>query len=137
VRLGGYGAIMMIGTLVAYRLTVGGGAVSDTDAARGAVVALTTFVFFQLFNLQNARLPDHTAISRHTLRNWRLWAASVSVLVLQVVAMTWDWSQQVFTGRDEAAELGPADWALAAGLAASILVIEEARKLIRRVRNDA
>ena len=73
-------------------------------------MALTTFVFFQLFNLQ---------------RNWRLWAASVSVLVLQVLAMTWDWAQRVFTGRDEAVELDPADWAQAAG--ASVLHRAQAR----------
>ena len=62
VRLGGYGTIMTAGTLSAYRLTVGSGPVSETDATRGTVVALTAFVFFQLFNLQNARFPDHSAL---------------------------------------------------------------------------
>ena len=130
VRLGGYGTIMTAGTLSAYRLTVGSGPVSETDATRGTVVALTAFVFFQLFNLQNARFPDHSALRRHAITNWRLWAASGSVLVLQVGAMTVDRIQPLFTGRDAAVQLSPRDWAVAIAAATPILIVEELRKFL-------
>ena len=129
-RLGGYGTIMTAGTLSAYRLTVGSGPVSETDATRGTVVALTTFVFFQLVNLQNARFPDHSALRRHALTNWRLWAASGAVLVLQVGAMTVDRAQPLFTGRDAAVQLSPRDWAVAIVAATPILIVEELRKVL-------
>lgn len=128
-RLGAYGVIMTAGTLTAYRVTVGSGAVSDTDAARGTIVALSAFVFFQLFNLQNTRFPDHSALGRHAFTNWRLWAASGSVLVLQVGAMTVDRIQQLFTGRDAAVRLSLWDWAIAIAAATPILIVEELRKL--------
>ena len=129
-RLGGYGTIMTAGTLAAYRLTVGPGPVSEADATRGTTVALTAFVFFQLFNLQNARFPDHSALRRHVLTNWRLWAASTSVLGLQIGAVSWDRIQQLFTGRDAAVQLSPADWAVAIAAATPILIIEELRKFL-------
>ena len=129
-RLGGYGTIMTAGTLTAYRLTVGSGPVSETDATRGTVVALTAFVFFQLFNLQNARFPDHSALRSHAFTNWPLWAASCSVLVLQIGAMSWDRIQLLFTGRDDAVQLSLGNWVVAIAAATPILIVEELRKLL-------
>ena len=129
-RLGGYGTIMTVGTLAAYRLTAGSGPVSEADATRGTIVALTAFVFFQLFNLQNARFPDHSALRRHAFTNWHLWAASATVLGLQVGAMSWDRSQTLFTGQDAAVQLSLGDWAVAIAAATPILIIEELRKLV-------
>ena len=136
-RLGGYGAIMTAGTLAAYRVTVGSGPVSEADATRGTLVALTAFVFFQLFNLQNARFPDHSALRRHALTNWRLWAASGSVLVAQVVAMSWNRIQPLLTGRDTSVWLSPKDWAVAVAAATPILMIEEIRKVLNSRRRRA
>lgn len=129
-RLGGYGTIMTVGTLAAYRLTAGSGPVSEADATRGTIVALTAFVFFQLFNLQNARFPDHSALRRHAFTNWHLWVASATVLGLQVGAMSWDRSQTLFTGQDAAVQLSLGDWAVAIAAATPILIIEELRKLV-------
>ena len=134
-RLVGYGTLMAAGTLAAYRITAGTGEVSDADATRGAAVALTAFVFFQLFNLQNARFPDHSVLRRHLFTNWRLWAAATSVILLQAVAMTWDPMQRLFTGRDTAVDLTGQDWAIAAAAALPILVVDEARKAIRAARS--
>jgi Ca2+-transporting ATPase len=128
-RLGAYGATMAIGTLAAYRITAGPGPVSETDTTRGIVVALTTFVFFQLFNLQNARFPDHSTLRPHVFTNWRLWAASGAVLVLQIGAMSSDRIQPVLTGADAAVQLRPRDWAVAIAFATSILIVDELRKL--------
>ena len=127
-RLAGYGAIMTAGTLSAYRLTVGSGPVSEADTTRGTIVALTAFVFFQLFNLQNARFPDHSALRRHAFTNWRLWAATATVLGLQIGAVSWDRIQVLFTGRDAAVQLGLGDWVVAIAAATPILIVEELRK---------
>ncbi len=136
-RLSFYGTVMTAGTLLAYRITAGAGPVTDTNATRGAVVALTTFVFFQLFNIHNARFPDHSALGRHALTNWRLWTASASVLVLQIAAMSWGRSQRIFTARDTSVRLTPANWALAISLAMTILAIEETRKALKRRAQSA
>ncbi len=127
-RLCGYGAIMTAGTLSAYRLTVGSGPVSEADTTRGTIVALTAFVFFQLFNLQNARFPDHSALRRHAFANWRLWVASATVLGLQIGAVSWDRIQVLFTGRNAAVQLGLGDWVVAIAAATPILIVEELRK---------
>ncbi len=129
-RLGSYGTIMTVGTLAAYRLTAGSGPVSEADATRGTIVALTAFVFFQLFNLQNARFPDHSALRRHAFTNWHLWAASATVLGLQLGAMSWDRVQMLFTGRDAAVQLRLGDWAVAIAAATPILIVDEIRKLL-------
>ncbi len=129
-QLVGYGSIMTIGTLAAYRITVGSGPVSGPDATRGTIVALSTFVFFQLLNLQNARFPDHSVFHRHAFTNWRLWVASGTVFVLQVGAMSWGRTQRLFTGRDTAVALDVGHWALAIGMSASILLVEEVRKVV-------
>lgn len=129
-RLGAYGLIMTAGTLLAYRLSAGAGPVSDADATRATVVALTTFVFMQLFNLHNARFPDHSGFRRHAISNWRLWSASLVVIVLQAGAMSSDRAQRFFTGRDVAIQLRLRDWALAAAIASSIFLVDEIRKAL-------
>ncbi|MHB1474802.1 MAG: cation-translocating P-type ATPase [Dermatophilaceae bacterium] len=134
-QLSRYGVIMTASTLLAYRLGAGAGPISDTDATRGIVVAFSTFVFLQLFNLQNARFPDHSALRRHALTNWQLWTASGTVLVLHVAAMSWDSAQMLFTGRDAAVHLSLGDWALALAAATPILILEELRK-VRAARNS-
>ncbi len=134
-QLVGYGSIMTAGTLVAYRITVGSGAISDADATRGTIVAFTTFVFFQLLNLQNARFPDNSVFHRHALTNWRLWAASGTVFVLQVGAMSWGRTQRLFTGRNASVDLAVGHWVLAVAIAASILGVDELRKFVTRRRH--
>jgi len=127
-QLARFGVIMTVCTLVAYRLGAGAGPVSDIDAARGTVIALSAFVFLQLFNLQNARFPDHSALRRYALTNWQLWTALGGVLVLHVAAMSWDTAQVLFTGRDAAVQLTWGDWTLAIAAALPILLFEELRK---------
>jgi Ca2+-transporting ATPase len=136
-RLARYGVIMTACTLLAYRLGAGAGPVSDTDATRGTAIALSTFVFLQLFNLQNARFPDHSALHRHALTNWQLWTASGSVLVIHVAVMSWDSAQRLFTGRGLAIHLTLGDWALALAAATPILIVEELRKVRTARRRTA
>ena len=116
-----FGAIMTVGTLYVFTRAL---AINGTDYA--VTLAFTTFVLFQFFNVFNARAEEGTAFNRQFLRNHKLWLALTGVVLLQVVAVHWAPAQAIFGTTD----LAPADWLLAAGVAASVLVIEELRKLL-------
>ncbi len=119
-RLFGYGAVMAVGTVgvFAHGLREGG-------LAYALTLAFTTFVLFQFFNVFNARAEHGTAFNRQFFANGRLWAALAGVVGLQVVVVHWGPAQAIFhtTG------LTVADWGLAIAVAASVLWLEEARKL--------
>ncbi len=116
-----FGVVMTAGTLgmLAWGLRTG-------PPERALTLAFTTFVLFQFFNVFNARRDRGTALNEHLFTNWRLWSALGVVLALQLLAANWGPAQAVFhTGELSAREFG-----LAAGVASSVLVIEELRKLL-------
>ena len=115
-----YGATMMVGTLALFHYALD--AHSPTHAL---TLAFTTFVLFQFFNVFNARMEYGSAFNAHFFRNGKLWLALASVLGLQLVAVHWPPAQQLFGTTD----LSLADWLLAAAVAASVLLLDEARKL--------
>ena len=119
-RLLAYGATMAVGTLGAYFHGLQSG-----DAAYASTLAFTTFVLFQFFNVMNARFDAGTAFNRQLFGNRKLWLALAAVLVLQVVVVNWAPAQAVF----DTVSLSLGDWALATGTAASVLLLDEARKL--------
>ncbi|MDO9612118.1 MAG: cation transporting ATPase C-terminal domain-containing protein, partial [Serpentinimonas sp.] len=88
-------------------------------------LAFTTFVLFQFFNLFNARNEHGTAFNRQLFRNRWLWMSLVAVIGLQVLVVHWGPLQGFFNTTD----LSLHDWGLAFAVAASVLVLEEARKL--------
>ncbi|MBD3618123.1 MAG: HAD-IC family P-type ATPase [Chromatiales bacterium] len=116
-----FGTIMTVGTLFVFTRAL---ALNGTDYA--VTLAFTTFVLFQFFNVFNARAEEGTAFNRQFLRNHKLWLALAGVILLQVVAVHWAPAQAIFGTTD----LALADWLLATGIAASVLVIEELRKLL-------
>ena len=122
-RLVLYGATMMVGTLLMYRHGL---------AAQGTVYALTlaftTFVLFQFFNVFNARAEHCSTFNATFFRNNKLWLALAGVLALQVVAVHWPPAQAIFGTTD----LRLDDWLLAAGVASSVLLLDEARKMLMR-----
>jgi Ca2+-transporting ATPase len=126
-RLLGLGALMAAGSLcvLAYGLRRG-------PPEHALTLAFTTFVLFQLFNVFNARRERSTAFDRQLFANWRLWAALTTVAALQWLAVSWGPAQAAF----HTAELSAADFGLAAAVASSILVIEEARKLVARLADS-
>jgi Ca2+-transporting ATPase len=97
-------------------------------------LAFTTFVLFQFFNVFNARCEHGTAFDRQFFRNRWLWLSLAAVLALQVLVVHWAPAQAIFQTTDLAA----GDWALAAIVASSVLLLDEARKLAeamaRRIR---
>jgi Ca2+-transporting ATPase len=125
VRLGLYGLTMAAGTLFAYHW---GRAVGPAYAT---TLAFTTFVLFQFFNIFNARAEHHSAFNRQFFANGKLWLALVAVVLLQAVVVHWAPAQTVF----DTVDLQPADWGLAAAIAASVLLLDEARKLGMRLHD--
>jgi Ca2+-transporting ATPase len=132
-RLLSYGAVMAAGTLAVYRYAAGTDP-SPADAARAATMALTTFVFFQVFNVHNARFPDESVLGRHVFRNGKLWLALGLVVALQVFATQAPALQRLVTDHDVHATLSATDWLTVVAVASSVLWIEELRKFMQRVR---
>ncbi|MCC6902629.1 MAG: cation-translocating P-type ATPase [Polyangiaceae bacterium] len=115
-----YGSVMAVGTLLAFRHGL-----AEGGERYGLTLAFTTFVLFQIFNVFNARAEGHSALTRASLRNSRLWLALAAVLLLQVVVVMWAPARLLFG--TEALSLR--DWLLAGAIASGVLVAEEARKL--------
>ncbi len=124
-RLLAYGTIMAAGTIGVffYGLQTGGQAYALT-------LAFTTFVLFQFFNVFNARAERGTAFNRQFFANGKLWMALIGVVGLQVVVVHWSPAQEIFRTTD----LSVADWGLTFAVAASVLLLEEARKLLLKLR---
>ena len=119
-RLMAYGSTMAVGTIGVYYH----GLQSGTQAY-ASTLAFTTFVLFQFFNVMNARFDVGTAFNRQFFNNRKLWLALVAVLVLQVLVVNWSPAQAVF----DTESLNLSDWLLATGIATSVLLLDEARKL--------
>ncbi len=115
-----YGITMMVGTLAVlyYGLHTG-------TEQRALTLAFTTFVLFQFFNVFNARNENGTSFNAHFFDNAMLWGSLAAVAALQAVAVHWPPAQAIFgTGG-----MVLADWGIATGVAASVLILEEGRKL--------
>lgn len=124
VRLVFYGTIMMIGTLWAFVH----GMEQSGDTTHAVTLAFTTFVLFQVFNVLNARAEFGSAFNVNFLKNGKLWLALAGVVSLQVVVVTWPPAEDIFS----TTPLALGDWLLAASIASSVLILEEARKLVTR-----
>ncbi len=119
-RLFGYGLTMAIGTLAMFHYA------QPRGENYALTLAFTTFVLFQFFNIFNARAEHRSAFNRQFFSNRYLWLSLAAVLVLQVVVVHWEPAQSVFATTD----LTLGDWVLAALVASSVLLLDEARKLI-------
>ncbi|WP_231383590.1 calcium-translocating P-type ATPase, PMCA-type [Methylobacter luteus] len=119
-----YGLTMAVGTLAVLYYDWQNG-----QAERAATLAFTTFVLFQAFNVFNARAERVTAFNRHFFSNRMLWLAISSVVLLQILAVHWPPAQAVF----HTTALTPTDWFIAVGVASSVLVLEELRKLLQSI----
>lgn len=124
VRIIAFGVTMMVGTLgvLYYELQVG-------PKDRALTLAFTTFVLFQFFNVFNARSEIGSAFNAGFFKNRMLWSALVGTLLLQVLAVHWPVASNIFSTTG----MAWADWGVAAGVASSVLLLEEARKLCFRL----
>jgi len=121
VRLAGFGTIMTLGTLGVLDF-----ALRTNNVLYATTLAFTTFVLFQVFNVFNARTGSGSIFTPYLFTNRNLWLALVAILCLQVSAVHWPPAQTVF----KTTALSVGDWLLAAAVAASIVLIEEGRKLV-------
>jgi P-type Ca2+ transporter type 2C len=116
-----YGVTMAVGTLVVQYYTEQLGSTQQAQT-----LAFTTFVFFQFFNVFNARVERGTAFNKYFFHNRMLWAALIGALLLQVIAVQWEPAHRIFGTQS----LAWPDWVLATLVASSILLLEESRKLL-------
>lgn len=123
-RLALYGATMAAGTLGLFVYAQHCG----QSHSYAHTLAFTTFVLFQFFNIFNARAEHGSTFNANLFRNGRLWLALLSVLLLQLLVVYWGPVQAIFGTTDLLLE----DWGLAIGVASSVLLLDEARKLLWR-----
>jgi len=117
-----YGLTMATGTLgiLYYGLQSG-------EPHHATTLAFTTFVLFQVFNVFNARSEKNSTFNKHFFANKMLWLALASVILLQILVIHWPPAQTLF----HTTALTQPEWLMAIGVSASILLLEELRKLLR------
>jgi len=116
------GIVMATGTLAV--LAVGRDRTSEPVAL---TMAFTTFVLFQLFNALNARDERRTIFTAHLFTNRWLWGTLGMVALLQVLAVQLPLLHPLF----DTTALGAGQWLICAAVASTILIVEEAIKLLR------
>jgi len=121
-RLFFLGLTMAVGTLGIY---VHG---RSESPEYGLSLTFTTFVLFQFFNIFNARAETGSAFNPRFFQNGWLWLSLASVVGLQILVVHWPRAQAIFRTTD----LSLSDWGLAALVASSVLILEEARKLVAK-----
>jgi len=116
-----FGTTMTVGTLglMYYGLLTG-------TEEHALTLAFTVFVMFQFFNIFNARAENGTTFNKRFFHNRLLWVSLLGVVCLQVVAVHWSPAQMIF----RTTNLTLVDWILVVGVAASILILEEMRKVV-------
>ncbi|MEE8434444.1 MAG: HAD-IC family P-type ATPase [bacterium] len=124
-RVALFGAVMMAGTLGLMIWSLGNTGAGPDGAAKALTLSFTVFVLFQFFNAFNARAESRSAFTSHLFTNRVLWIAIIATVVLQVVVISWPWAREIF----HVVGLDAEEWGLVAAVAASILVLEELRKL--------
>lgn len=125
IHLWAHGAIMATGTLAVFFY-----AMLSLDVARAHTLAFTTFVLFQVFNAFNARAEHQSTFNSQFFSNAKLWLALATVVSLQILVVHWGPAQAIFHTTD----LSLPDWALAWGVASSVLLLDEARKFLFKKR---
>ncbi|MHB1024012.1 MAG: calcium-translocating P-type ATPase, PMCA-type [Acidobacteriaceae bacterium] len=122
-RVAAYGLTMMLGTLAVLHYALEAG-----NAHSALTLAFTTFVLFQFFNVFNARVENESSFNEGFFKNRMLWWSLAGVVSLQALAVHWPPAQSIFGTTD----LSALQWAVAVGVAASILILEEVRKAFVR-----
>ena len=107
--------------------------VAGLTPSHAATLAFTTFVLFQTFNLLNVRSEGRSALNRQMFTNYRLWLAVLLVVGLQTAVVNLAPLRDLF----DTVPLTLGEWAMAAAVASSLVVLDEVRKLLGRVWSRA
>jgi Ca2+-transporting ATPase len=92
-------------------------------------MAFTTLIFFQLFNVLNARSDTRSAASGLFQNAW-LWGALALSVALQLLVIYTPFLQVAFA----TVPLSGGDWLRVIGVASSVLWLRELGKLLLRIR---
>jgi Ca2+-transporting ATPase len=122
------GAIMGAGTLLTLDSCLPGGLIEGSGTMRYAqTMAFNTLIFFQLFNVLNARSDEQSAFRRLFQNRW-LWGAITLSLAAQVAVIYVPFLQNAFS----TVSLTLNEWIRCAIVASSVLWLRELSKLITR-----
>ncbi|MCC6627571.1 MAG: cation-translocating P-type ATPase [Chloroflexi bacterium] len=129
VTIGYVGAIMAIGTLLVMDWALPGGLIPDGQGSMryAQTMAFTTLVFYQLFNVFNARSNDVSAVRGLAGNPW-LWVAIGISIALQVLVIYTPFLQTAF----HTTALSLNDWLVCAVVGSSVLWLVEVKKLVAR-----
>jgi Ca2+-transporting ATPase len=120
------GVIMAVGTLMVLDASLPGGLIEGTgELAYGQTMAFTTLMFFQVFNVFNARSDERSAFGDMLNNGWLLAAVGFSV-ALQIAVVYIPFLQSAFG----TVSLTAVDWARCIAAASSVLWIRELGKII-------
>lgn len=123
---------MMVGTLFLFRAYLPAGisayAGSRNDLAKAWTIALTTLAVFQWFNAWNCRHESKSVFRTNPFSNKFLIGATLIIVFLQILAIYNPLMQKIL----HTAPLKPSEWLIIASIAASIILVEEIRKLFYR-----
>lgn len=111
---------MMIGTLLLFSRYL------SIDPAKAWTISLTVLAVFQWFNAWNCRFDSKSVFASNPFSNKYLVGATCIVIVLQILAVYTPLLQKVL----HTVPLALSDWLIIIPVAFSIVVFEEARKLI-------
>lgn len=117
---------MTIGTLVLFR------GFFETDLEKALTMSLTTLAVFQWFNAWNCRSEVQSIFRTNPFSNPYLISATIFVVLLQLIAVYSEFMNRIL----HTVPLTLRDWALIIGVAFSIILVEEVRKLIHRSKKS-
>jgi Ca2+-transporting ATPase len=118
------GAIMSAGTLLILDASLPGGLIEGSGTMRYAqTMAFTTLVFFNLFNVFNARSDEQSAFVALFSNHW-LWGAVLLSLQLAIIYIPF--LQQAFS----TVGLSAGDWLFCLVVASSVLWLRELSKVL-------
>jgi Ca2+-transporting ATPase len=125
------GAVMGVGTLGVMDWALPGGLLAGGQGTGhySQTLAFTTLVFFQLFNVFNARSEQRSAFHKLGSNIW-LWLAVLLSVALQVAVVYVPVLQQAFS----TTPLSLNDWLVCVAVGSMVLWVMELRKLIGRLR---
>ena len=124
------GVIMAVGTLGVMDWALAGGLLVDGSGsmAYARTLAFTTLVFFQLFNVFNARFDDHSAFHKLGNNRW-LWLAVLVSAALQITVIYTPFLQRAFG----TVPLSATDWVICIAIGSTVLWLMELKKLVLRL----
>jgi Ca2+-transporting ATPase len=124
------GVIMAMGTLLVMDWALPGGAIGGGAGSmeHAHTLAFTTLVFFQLFNVFNARFDNRSAFHKLGSNRW-LWLAVLVSAALQVVVIYTPFLQPAFG----TVPLSASDWVICIAIGSTVLWLMELKKLVLRL----